>query len=215
MIRAGQRLQEARLQKKLTLEQVSKAIKIKEQFLSAIEQGKYEKLPSRTYAYGFVKNYADYLGLSKRETLALFRREFNEEQIFKVLPDGLAKQSDFPVSQYRWHRSAFIIGSLVLSLAMYILFQYRFAFINPPLEVATPKEKQLVTSDFVEVKGKTDPNATVSIGSIPVTLDGNGNFAKKIDVLSGEATIEIKAVNRFGKETVVKRNIEVKSVSSP
>ena len=64
MIKAGEKLQEARLSKGLTLEDVSKSTKIKISYLEFIENGEYEKLPSVSYAHGFVRNYAKFLGLS-------------------------------------------------------------------------------------------------------------------------------------------------------
>ena len=85
MIRLGQRLREVRIGKGISLEEVSRATKIKIAFLSAIEDGMYEKLPSSSYAQGFVKNYVQFLGFSEREAMALFRREFDEKRIFKVV----------------------------------------------------------------------------------------------------------------------------------
>jgi len=92
MVPVGQRLQRERIQKKLTIEDVAKATKIKAVFLAAIEKGEYTKLPSPAYAQGFVRNYASYLGLPKGEITALFKREFDEKKAYKVLPDSLAKR---------------------------------------------------------------------------------------------------------------------------
>ena len=80
MIRAGEKLREERLKKHLTLEEVSRATKIKESFLLAIEKGEYKKLPPATYAQGFVRNYAGFLGMPEQEILAIFRREYDEEE---------------------------------------------------------------------------------------------------------------------------------------
>ncbi|MGH2637780.1 MAG: helix-turn-helix domain-containing protein, partial [Rhabdochlamydiaceae bacterium] len=71
------------------MEEIAAAIKIRPEFLSAIEKGDYQHLPSPAYASGFVTNYAAYLGFPKRETLALFRREFDEQKAYKVLPRGM------------------------------------------------------------------------------------------------------------------------------
>lgn len=208
MLKASQKLQEARLNKGLTLEQVSKAIKIKAEFLSAIEKGEFHKLPSRTYAHGFVRNYIDFLGLPKKETLALFRREFNVEQVFKILPEGLSS-SDFSVKRSRVGQSMVFIVTILLIVLGYILFQYRFAFINPPLEIYTPKEGAVVPFSTITVTGKTDPNATVYVESSSASIDAEGKFTKKVDVLSSKTTIHIKAVNRFGRQTFIERHIQV------
>lgn len=210
MVRAGERLQEERLRKGLTLDAVSKAIKIKESYLLAIEKGDYKRLPASTYTQGFVRNYAKYLELPEQEILALFRREFDEEKTFKVLPEGLVKE-DFPIKRIKLADTIKIIIPLFLILLFYILFQYRFAIISPPLEVLSPTEGVVISSSrTITVSGKTDPNATVYVNSETASLDSDGNFKKVINVFPGKTKIVIKAVNRFGKETIMERQVEVK-----
>lgn len=210
MIRAGQKLQDERVRKGLTLQDAQKATKIKAAFLSAIEKGEYKKLPSSAYVSGFVRNYAEFLGLPKSEILALFRREFDEEKVFKVLPEGLARPSEFPINRIRFKPAVFLVLVVFFALLGYIVFQYRFAIINPKLEVIYPKEQAIISSKEVAVSGKTDPNATVYVNNTSVSLDQDGNFKKNIDLFPGKTTITIKVINRFGRETVVERHIEVK-----
>lgn len=209
MIKVGQILFDARNKKGLSLEDVSKAIKIKTSFLSAIEKGEYQKLPSRAYAWGFVRNYVEYLGLAEKETMALFRREFDEEKIYKVLPEGLPQSEGFSISRIRLGQSVILIALLLISLIFYILFQNRYVFLNPPLEIYSPKEREIVTSP-VEITGKTDSNATVFVNNSAVFLEEKGMFKKNLDVFLGKNTITIRAVNRFGKETKIERHVEVK-----
>ena len=209
MIRAGQKLKEQRLTKELTIDQVSKETKIKASYISAIEKGEYQKLPASTYIIGFVRNYAKYLDLSEQEILALFRREFDEEKAFAVLPEGLVKE-DFPLYRIRLADTAKIIILLVIILLGYILFQYRYAIINPPLEVLAPTEGTVISSRTITISGKTDPNATVFVNSDNVSLDSDGNFKKSINVFPGKTIIRVKAINYFGKEKIIERHIEVR-----
>jgi len=207
MIRAGQRLSEERNRKGLTIEEVSKATKIKASFLSAIEKSDYTKLPSSTYASGFVKNYAEFLGLPKKEILALFRREFDENKDFKVLPSGFVKNDDFPIQRFRIGQTFLIILFIFLGLIGYLAFQYRYAILNPPLEIYSPKQK--TASQRTIVSGRTDPNVTLLINDSPVSLDDKGNFKKTLDLFPGKATIKIKAINRFGRKTEIDKVLEV------
>lgn len=209
MVSASQRLQEERIRKGLTLEEVAKATKIRLQFLEDIENGQYHKLPSGTYAQGFVANYAEYLGLPKREMHALFRREFQGEKNFTVLPEGLTKKTDFPVHQRRIRQTVLVVGIIVLLGLLYMFFQYRSFFFNPLLEVATPKNNAIIKSQSVTVKGKTDPNATLFVDSLPVTIESDGTFSKTIDVFTGKTTIKIVSRNKFGKESTVERIIDI------
>src|ERR1700691_1260977 len=59
----GQDLRAARLRRGDDLATVSKALKIRKDHLEALEEDRIEALPGRTYAVGFVRTYADYLGL--------------------------------------------------------------------------------------------------------------------------------------------------------
>lgn len=210
MIRVGQLFLEEREKHGLSLDEVAKATKIKASFLSAIEKGEYRKLPSSAYIQGFVKNYADFLGLPKRETMALFRREFSEKELLGVLPEGFTKQENIPLGRWKITQRAIIVGLLFLALFGYLFYQYRLALFSPSLSVSSPKENQTVTSQEVVVKGDTDQTASVMVNDIPVIVDQDGSFTKTISVLSGATTIDIKAQNRFGKTTEIIRHITVK-----
>ncbi|MCL5970461.1 MAG: helix-turn-helix domain-containing protein [Patescibacteria group bacterium] len=212
MIRVGSKLKEERIRKKISLEEVAKAIKIRPSFLSAIEKGDYQKLPSSAYAVGFVRNYASFLGLPEKEILALFRREFDEEKYFKVLPEGLYKKEDFPIKRIKFQQTILVVFLIFLALLAYILFQYRYAIINPPLSLDLPKENSVISSKSVTVAGTTDSNATLYVNNSSVSLDKDGKFKKELDLFPGKSTIKIKAVNRFGKQTEIERRIEVKAI---
>ena len=59
----GQDLRKARQRKGEDLAQISSALKIRKGYLDALEQSNFEGLPGRAYAIGFVRSYAEYLGL--------------------------------------------------------------------------------------------------------------------------------------------------------
>ncbi len=210
MIKAGQKFLEARLEKGLTLEEISQSTKIKASFLDAIEKGEYEKLPSVTYAQGFVRNYARFLNMPEKETLALFRREFDDEKAMRVLPQGFTKTNDFSLSRFKSKRTLFLFFLVCFALIGYILFQYRGALVNPALFISSPMQNAVISSDVVTIVGKTDSNATVFVDNFSVSVDSNGVFTKSINVFPGKTTVVVKAVNKFGKETILKRDIEVK-----
>ncbi|MDO8461084.1 MAG: helix-turn-helix domain-containing protein [bacterium] len=208
MVRVGQILYEERTKRGLTLEFVAKATKIRVSFLLAIEKGEYAKLPSSAYIKGFVKNYIDFLGLPKKELIPLFKREFDDSESLRVLPIGLSENQEIPFKRLRLTYSSFFIVCAFILLAGYILFQYRYAIVNPPLDVSSPRNDQ-VFSKSVAITGKTDPNAAVFVNEEPVSLDKDGNFTKKIDVFPGKTIIRIKAINRLGKSTEIEKHIEV------
>lgn len=68
-------LKNRREEQKKTLAEVSSDTKIRIPFLESIEKGDFKSLPSYLHAYGFVKQYAEYLGFSYDEIKKLFGAE--------------------------------------------------------------------------------------------------------------------------------------------
>jgi len=209
MIKSGEKLQQARVEKGFSLEDVAKATKIKTEFLSYIENGEHQKLPSASYAHGFVRNYARFLELPDEEILALFRREFDEEKAYKVLPKGFEQKQNFPLFKFKIRQAVLVSVVVLLFFIGYLLFQYRDAFLNPPLVITSP-EQGAISASQVKVVGNTDSNATVYIDQNVVTVDQNGNFEKVINVFPGETTVVVKAVNKFSRQTQKSVEIDVK-----
>lgn len=210
MVHAGARLYEERIKKGYTLEEVSKATKIRSSFLSNIEKGEYKKLPSGTYAHGFVRNYAKFLGLPEHELLALFKREYDEEKFQKVLPEGLLRGDDFPLKRIKFAQTFKILILIFTVLVAYIIFQYRAAIFSPSLSVSKPAEGEVIKIQEVTVVGKADSNSAVFINNETASLDKDGNFTKTIHIFPGKTKITIKSINNFGKNTVLERNVEIK-----
>jgi cytoskeletal protein RodZ len=63
----GELLRAAREQKKLTVEQVNKETRISVQTIRSLEKDDFGAFPSETYLKGFLRNYADFLGLDGGE----------------------------------------------------------------------------------------------------------------------------------------------------
>jgi cytoskeleton protein RodZ len=59
----GNSLREARYRQQLELNEVEQATKIRARYLRALEEESFEVLPAPTYVKGFLRTYADYLGL--------------------------------------------------------------------------------------------------------------------------------------------------------
>lgn len=59
----GKKLHEARTRKKLSLQQVEEATRIRCRYLRAIEDDDWDELPGDTYARAFIRTYGAFLGL--------------------------------------------------------------------------------------------------------------------------------------------------------
>ena len=69
----GNSLREARMRRGIEFAQAEQATKIRGKYLRALEEERFELLPSETYVKGFLRTYADYLGLDGQ----LYVDEFN------------------------------------------------------------------------------------------------------------------------------------------
>ncbi len=65
----GDRLRQARERLGLTLEEAERTTRIRSQHLAALEQDNFDHLPSQVQVRGFLRNYADYLGLDSERLL--------------------------------------------------------------------------------------------------------------------------------------------------
>jgi cytoskeletal protein RodZ len=210
MVRIGQEFARERKKQGLSLAEVSKATKIKEEFLHAIEVGDFKALPSSAYAYGFVSNYAKFLGLPVEKSLALYRREFDEKKNIAVLPKGFSNPDEYSPPKYRFGKSVLIISFIFVVIAGFLFFQYRAAIFNPSIKIESPKEGESINSLTLIVKGKTDPASTLVIDNKQVPIENNGNFSKEIAVFPGDNTLTFRVENKFGRVTTVARKILVR-----
>lgn len=63
MFQIGDSLREARVRRGLTPDDVHKAVRIRERYLTALEEERWDMLPGEAYTKGFLRTYSDYLGL--------------------------------------------------------------------------------------------------------------------------------------------------------
>ena len=71
----GQKLKQAREEQRLTLEKASEATRIRAPYLQALEADDLSAMPAPVQARGFLRNYAEYLGLNIGQLLDELRAE--------------------------------------------------------------------------------------------------------------------------------------------
>lgn len=74
-LRVGEILRRARVRAGLSFEEVERNIHIRAAHLQTIEDGQFQNLPGRIYALGFIKSYADFLGLDGDKVVSLVKRQ--------------------------------------------------------------------------------------------------------------------------------------------
>ena len=204
----GAMLHEAREKKGLTPEKVERAIKIRERFIIAIEHDEFSTLPSLSYAKGFVRNYAEFLGLPIDEIMAIFRRQTLEIPKSSLLPHGVTDPLNTPFFQLTPSRFLTLIVTVLLLLFFsYLGFQYRRIHANPTLYIDAPIDQSIVTQKRIAVEGKTDPDSTVTINGVSTVVRDDGRFFEQIAMDVGVNKIQIVASSRFGQTTTVVREV--------
>ena len=78
MTQLGERFRQAREALGISIAEASTATRILPRYLQAIESGDVASLPGDVYARGFVRNYAQLLGLPPEEMVSLYRQERGE-----------------------------------------------------------------------------------------------------------------------------------------
>ena len=71
----GQELSQAREAAGLELADVAAQLRIRQEFLAALEEGRPNVLPGTTYAIGYVRTYAAFLGLDVEQAVTRFKKE--------------------------------------------------------------------------------------------------------------------------------------------
>lgn len=197
----GQILKNVRKKKNLTLDQAEDETKVRAHYLKAIEDGRYELLPTSVYAAGFVAKYAEFLGLSKAKMVELFNQERGVSGKFtKIMVERRIKEPLFSITP----RFIVVIGIILVlgAIFTYIAISVR-QFTSPPnLEISAPSSDQVIKEDKVEIIGKTDEGSTIMINGQNVFIDEVGNFRQEVKLQPGLNTFEIRSINQLKKENV-------------
>ncbi len=84
----GEILRIERENKGLTVKEIEIATSIRTVYITAIEEGNYNIIPGEVYLKGFIRNYANYLGLDGQQLVDLYRQSQNPliatEEINKI-----------------------------------------------------------------------------------------------------------------------------------
>lgn len=114
----GEILRQKRESFRQDLPTVAAQLHIRLAYLKAVEEGRFKDLPGMTYASGFVRSYADYLGLDGEDMVRLFHEE--------VAGVNRQVQLNFPslASEGRIPGGAVLMLSAVLALMAYGVWYY-------------------------------------------------------------------------------------------
>lgn len=190
MKRASFILETARLDRELTLDDISKKTKIPLRYLKAFESEVSCDFPDEPYCSLMLREYATFLGLKPDDIVSIFRRDYQKKSCDK-------QNNKFIFSFTPQFTYTIVIALLIVLFASYLIVEY-IKFNRPPsLKVDWPSY-----SKVVEIKGNTDIESTVKINQSLVVVDQDGNFSKKIELSNSESKIIVESISPAGKTTI-------------
>jgi cytoskeleton protein RodZ len=181
---SGAQMHAARLAVGEDVGTVAQKLRIRRQHLEAIEGGDFDALPGRAYSIGFVRSYAEYLGLDEVEMVARFKEEFDTAQT-------QAAAFNFPVAEEesRLPRGAMIVIAVLVVAALYGVWSLTVS-VDRMVEGRTAAEPSVVPSTRVtapETAPETDQGAQAQPSDLPVVVPSVADNTNPSDASSAEA----------------------------
>ncbi|MDO8529051.1 MAG: helix-turn-helix domain-containing protein [bacterium] len=200
----GERLSKVRSEKRVSLGEISKSAKIQSKYLEYLENGEYEKLPADVYVKGFLRSYAQYLGMDENYLIKLFERE--KEIHNNVRKEDPQKKSFKPLkfSSLVITPKIIVVAIVIFFIGLVFFYLYRelSMFISSPrLVITQPQDNFLVEENVIIVEGITEKDAKLFINDQQIVVDENGKFSENLVIQPGLNKIAVKSINRFNKNS--------------
>ena len=118
MREVGAQLRQRRLERGEDLDDVAKSLRIKPSYLLGIEQGDLTALPGRPYALGFLRSYADYLGVDGDDLVDRIKAAVAD------LTDRSRLRIRMPLPENRLPKAPVVVISLAIVVGVYAGWSY-------------------------------------------------------------------------------------------
>jgi len=201
MLSVGAILQKQRINKGLTLQQVEKHTKIREQFLKAVEENNWNFFTSKIYIKGIIKNYSRFLDLDEDKMLAFFRREYekNEEVKFKR-----KVSSNFLISDTKKYITIFLIGIFIFFTAYFVL-QLKVYMSAPKVVLLSPTTTSFKRVSKIKIIGKTEKESSITLFGERIYQDKDGVFELDFPLVTDKNELILEVIGPNGKKTTFKK----------
>jgi cytoskeleton protein RodZ len=178
----GSTLREARVRRKLTLQQAEDDTKIRVKYIQAMENEDFDVMPSPAYVKGFLRTYSTYLGLDADILLEEYRSRFEPNEEHDAFGGSSALR---PRHHARRNTLAFVALVCVLALSLlWILGKYGGSDDGPdPMPVAS-------TSASPSPKKSHTPKPSPSASAVVLTITADKG-ATYVEVRRGGSNGEV------------------------
>ena len=189
----GVKLKQARVSKKLTIDDVADSLKIRKPFIEAIESGDFRPLPGVAYAIGFIKSYAALVGLNGDELAALVKTE--------SMPSAHTSHIDMPHN----HMESALPTSHVIVLSLIILLLgYVAWYFFSGAEKLDMKVPQVPVAEKVQTAPSSDllPLPKAQEGQEPLAAQIPPPVLSETVVSSTDVTETVEVLQVMGEEYI-------------
>lgn len=166
----GALLRAAREEKGLELEQVAAETRVPLRHLAAIEEGRYDSMPSRTYAIGFSRTYAQMVGLDEDEIVDQVRAELGDADYNRTVMAGGMEPGDpakLPSSGLAWFGG---IAALILAVGAIAFFStYYGSGADPASLLAGNDEAEATEGADSDSDAQVSNDAPSASGQVVIT----------------------------------------------
>jgi len=120
MFQIGPSLREARMRRGLSPADVHKAVRIRERYLTALEEERWDMLPGDAYTKGFLRTYAEFLGLNGQLYIDEFNARIAQHEDEPLVPDSLKRVRGGASSiLFRTMGAVILVGGGIAGLAVW------------------------------------------------------------------------------------------------
>lgn len=203
----GDILREKREEKKITLSEAERELKIGKTYLKSLEEGDYQNLPNIIYARKFLERYANFLGLPAQDLINKFNQEASSLFNKPILPKEKPKLKKIGLP----HILFIIIGVILL---VYLLSGVLSLFRPPFLEIYSPLNNQIIDESFVILEGRTEEGVGLYINDHLISDFIGPEFKEQLNIEEGLNTIKISAKKKYSRPATITLTLLKKSQSS-
>lgn len=194
----------------LAIAQVAQETKLSESIIRALEEDRLEDIDDPAFMERHLIAYVRRLGGYEPYFLGRYRARLEElkaeRRSRELMPHRRGVRGlDLVVGP---HLLGFA-GILILAGALggYVWWQARAMRTTPTLEVTSPEDGERLERPSVTVRGRTVPEAYVSVNGRDAAVDSGGVFELMLDVRRGTTVIAVIARRRRGNETRIERRV--------